>query len=149
MSESHSFAFFRPSDPDRTTSWEGLKFQKSNVLQAAGLAVVATGPRVIVARGLPIGLLTGAALFGFGFALVFPLLQEVAVTAARPDRTGSATATVLLGMDLGIGLGAIAAGTLAAIVGIDTVYLAAALFSLGGVAVTVFLRSRLVLDPSG
>lgn len=112
------------------------------VLQAIGLVLLATKPRLFVVRELPLGLLAGATLFGFGFALVFPLLQGIAVSATQEDQNGSATATILIGMDIGIGLGAILFGVLADLVGFTAVYTGAALFSLGGLLVTMFQRSN-------
>lgn len=114
----------------------------SFVLQAVGLVLLATWPRLFVLRGLPLGLLAGAALFGFGFALVFPLLQGVAVSATRDDQNGSATATILIGMDIGIGIGAITFGVLADLVGFTVVYTGAALFSFSGLLVTILQRSN-------
>lgn len=110
--------------------------------QAAGLLLVSFVPRLLVIRGLPLGLLAGAGLFGLGFALVFPVLQDAAVRTAAADRRGSATATVLVGMDLGIGLGAIGAGVLAEVTGFTAVYATAALLTLSGVGTTHVLLSR-------
>jgi predicted MFS family arabinose efflux permease len=98
-------------------------------LQSAALATVALAPRAVVYRSLPLGLLAGAALFGAGFALVFPLLQSAAVTATDGEN-GAVTATLLVGLDAGIGVGAVAAGSLAELSGLPTVYL-------GSVSVTV------------
>lgn len=113
----------------------------SFVLQAGGLVLLAIKPRLIVVRELPFGLLTGAALFGCGFALVFPLLQDIAISATQDEQNGSATATVLIGMDIGIGLGAIMFGVLADLSGFTAVYIVAALFSCSGLLVTMLQRS--------
>lgn len=123
----------------------------SFLLQVSGLVLLATGPRLVVVRTLPLGLLAGAALFGCGFALVFPLLQGIAVAGTRDDQNGSATATILVGMDVGIGVGAIAFGVLADFVGFTVVYVGAALFSAGGLLVTMGRPSRYVYDagPDG
>lgn len=120
-----------------------LLLSVSFILQASGLVVIAVIPSLFVLGGLPLGLLAGAALFGAGFALVFPLLQSVAVSATGDEQNGSATATVLTGMDLGIGLGAIVFGIAADIVELSIVYIATALFSLTGLLVTVFLRATI------
>lgn len=114
----------------------------SFVLQTVGLVLLASKPHFFVLRGLPLGLLAGAALFGFGFALVFPLLQGVAVSATRDDQNGSATATILIGMDIGIGIGAITFGVLADLVGFTIVYTGAAMFSFSGLLVTILQRSN-------
>jgi MFS family permease len=121
----------------------------SFVLQAGGLALLALKPRLFVIRDLPLGLLTGAALFGVGFALVFPLLQSVAVSATGDEQNGSATATVLIGMDIGIGLGAIVFGVVAELAGFAVVYMGAALFSLSGVLVAMLQGSILTRGNAG
>ncbi|MFB6301854.1 MAG: MFS transporter [Haloferacaceae archaeon] len=113
--------------------------------QACGLALLAFAPRLPVVRGLPGGLLAGAALFGLGFAPVFPLLQSVAVAGMPPGRRGNATATVLVGMDLGIGSGAIVCGTAADFVGIPVAYAGSALVPIAGVV----LASTLLPDDVG
>lgn len=112
----------------------------SFVCQAAGLALLALAPRLLVVNRLPLGLLAGAALFGAGFALVFPLLQSVAVAATPVSRNGSATATILIGLDLGIGIGAIGFGALGNVVSFASMYTAAAAVSLTGVLATALVN---------
>ncbi len=46
-----------------------------------------------------------ATLYGFGYGMVYPLLNAMAVVNAAPTRRGAANATFLMLMDLGIGLG--------------------------------------------
>lgn len=104
--------------------------------QAGGLVLLVLAPRLLVVKGFPLGLLAGAALFGAGYALVFPLLQSVAIAATQADQNGSVTATVLIGMDLGVGLGAIVFGVIGDFVGFTVVYSTAAVFSLSGLLVT-------------
>jgi hypothetical protein len=108
----------------------------SFVFQAAGLGLVGLFPRLLVVNQHPLGLLAGAAVFGTGFALVFPLLQGVAITATPASRNGSATATILIGMDLGIGVGAIGFGILGDLVSFATMYTAAGVVALTGVVAT-------------
>lgn len=112
----------------------------SFICQAAGLVLLALAPRLLVVSGHPLGLLAGAGLFGAGFALVFPLLQRVAVVATRDTQNGSATATVLIGMDIGIGVGAIGFGVLGNHVGFELMYATAAVVSLLGMLVTALVR---------
>lgn len=119
------------------------------VLQAGGSTAIAVVPSLLVIGGLPIGLLAGAALFGFGFALVFPILQDVAVSATAAERNGSATATLFVGMDLGIGVGAIVFGIIADVVGFSVVYIVAAAVSLGGAIVTTGRGRRLLRERRG
>lgn len=112
----------------------------SFVCQAAGLALLACVPRLFVVQELPLGLLAGAALFGLGFALVFPLLQSVAISVTPATQNGNATATILIGMDLGIGSGAIIFGAAADITGLATTYAMASLFSLTGLVITKLIH---------
>lgn len=126
-----------------------MLLSSSFILQAGGLALLALNPRLFGIRHLPLGLLAGAALFGFGFALVFPVLQSVAVSATGDEQNGSATATVLIGMDLGIGLGAIMFGVIAELAGFAVVYIGAALFSLSGVLVTMLQGSIVMRADAG
>lgn len=108
-------------------------------LQAAGLATLASVPRLVVAGGLPVGLLAGAALFGAGFALVFPLLQSAAVAATGDGENGAVTATLLVGLDLGIGLGAIVGGLFADVYSLSAVYSLYSLVPSAGVVVVVII----------
>lgn len=123
-----------------------LLLSSSFALQAGGLALLALAPRIVAFGGRPLGILASAAVFGFGFALIFPLLQTVAVSAIPDERNGSATATVLIGLDVGIGVGAIAFGVLAETAGYAAVYATAAALSLGGAIVVLLVRSRLGRD---
>lgn len=112
----------------------------SFVCQTAGLVLLARVPHLFVVRGVPLGLLGGAALFGLGFALVFPLLQDIAVSVTPASQNGNATATILIGMDLGIGSGAIVFGAVAEFTGIATAYAVSSLCPLVGLLVTNVVR---------
>ncbi|WP_373665327.1 MFS transporter [Sporomusa silvacetica] len=54
--------------------------------------------------------MTSAVLFGFGFGVVFPLLQATAYTFCPDDRRGVASATLFATADLAYGLGAVILG---------------------------------------
>lgn len=108
-------------------------------LQAAGLATLAFVPRLVVVRGLPGGLLAGAALFGAGFALVFPLLQSAAVAATGDGENGAVTATLLVGLDLGIGLGAVVGGVFAEVYSLSAIYSIYSSISVASIVIVVLV----------
>lgn len=97
-------------------------------LQAVGLTLVGTAPRLSPTVGLASGLLllVGAACFGLGFSTAFPTLQTYAIGRAPASARSGATATVLVGLDLGLAGGAAASGWLATRVGFTTTYTIAA-----------------------
>lgn len=111
---------------DRIGSHTGLG--PAFVLQAVGLALVGTAPRLSATVGLSSGglLLVGGACFGLGFSTAFPTLQTDAVVRTPAAARSGATATVLVGLDLGVaGVGAVA-GWVASHVGFATTYTLAA-----------------------
>jgi len=69
--------------------------------------------------------LMAAVVFGFGFGVLQPTLQAMAVRDVEPRRRGGANATFFIGFDLGIGLGAVIWGFVAQMLGYQAVYLAA------------------------
>lgn len=84
----------------------------------------------------------GAFLAGAGFSLVFPALGVVAVQAVSPQNQGSALATYTIFLDLSLGIVGPVAGVLMASTGIASIYLAAALLGLCGLALTWRLTQR-------
>jgi MFS family permease len=74
-------------------------------------------------------LLVGAVLEGFSFAACYPLFMAMATRRAAPNRHGAASATLMVGFDIGNGIGAAAAGSLVALGGYTTVFLTAAALS--------------------
>ncbi len=63
-----------------------------------------------------------AGLYGLGYGTIYPLLNGLAITASPPHRRGTAMATFLTAMDIGIGFGASIWGILVDLVGIDAVF---------------------------
>jgi MFS family permease len=100
-----------------------------------GLLLAVLGP-ALLALGLGgVSFFLAGALFGLGFGTAQPALMALAVDRAPPERRGTATSTVLLAMDLGAGLGAIAFGHLAGATGFPTLY---------GVAAAILLAATLL-----
>jgi predicted MFS family arabinose efflux permease len=93
------------------------------VVEAAGLLLVwgANSPWMAM---------LGATLTGCGFSLIFPALGVVAVKTMPAEHRGSALATYTLFLDLSLGVTGPLAGGLISYMGIDAIYLAAALTSL-------------------
>ncbi|PUA20598.1 MFS transporter [Glaciimonas sp. PCH181] len=86
--------------------------------------------------------LSGAALTGFGFALVFPALGVEAVRTVPQHNRGSALGAYSLFLDLALGITGPLAGLIATAFGYPEVFLFAAMASLAGVALTVVLHRR-------
>ncbi len=70
-----------------------------------------------------------AALYGFGYGTIYPLLNGLAITSAPPHRRGTAMATFLTAMDIGVGFGASFWGILADAVSMDVIFPLCALLS--------------------
>lgn len=83
-----------------------------------GVTVVIIPGMVLMMGGLVVlnwaanlaGFMTSAILFGFGFGVVFPLLQATGYTFCPDDRRGVASATLFATADLAYGLGAVILG---------------------------------------
>ncbi|GAB2554445.1 MFS transporter [Gracilibacillus alcaliphilus] len=72
-------------------------------------------------------LFIAAALYGLGFGSIQPALQAWAVNKADSHRKGMANATFFSFFDLGVGVGAMAFGQIAFLLGYSYIYLAAAI----------------------
>ncbi|WP_152656966.1 MFS transporter [Oceanobacillus sp. CFH 90083] len=89
-------------------------------------------------------LLTAAALFGLGFGAVQPALQAWAVNRAPADRKGMANATFFSSFDLGVGIGAILFGQIAAALNYTSIYLTAAV----SIAISMLIYVFTILGKS-
>jgi len=103
--------------------------------ECAGLVLLWLAPVPQVA-------LVGAALTGFGFALVFPSLGVEAVGLVPPASRGSALSAYSVFLDLSLGVTGPLAGFIAHLFGMRTVFLFAALAAAAAVALTVSLSRR-------
>ncbi|CAM2191749.1 putative transporter YhhS [Paraburkholderia kururiensis] len=92
--------------------------------------------------------LVGAALTGFGFALIFPALGVEAVALVPPASRGAALSAYSVFLDLSLGVTGPLAGYVAGEFGYATVYLFAALAAAGGVALAAMLNSRNAKVPN-
>ncbi|MHA3739305.1 MFS transporter [Pseudomonas sp. Eth.TT006] len=83
--------------------------------------------------------LAGAALSGFGFSLVFPALGVEAVNLVPASSRGAAVGAYSLFIDLSLGITGPLAGAIAAGFGFASIFLFAALASLSGLALSLYL----------
>lgn len=104
----------------------------SFITEAVGLLLlwVATGPEMAM---------LGAALTGFGFALVFPSLGVEAVNLVPPANRGAALAAYSVFLDLALGFTGPLAGVIVGQLGYPQVFLFAAIAAIGAVALTLSL----------
>ena len=84
-------------------------------------------------------LFIAAALYGLGFGSVQPALQAWAVDEAAANRKGMANATFFASFDLGVGVGAMTFGLIAASFGYRFIYLTAALCVLTSMLIYITL----------
>jgi MFS family permease len=112
------------------------------MVEAAGLVVLWLAPGEVIAAA-------GAALAGFGYALVYPGLGVEAVRRAPPQSRGLAMGAYTAFLDLALGLGSPALGLIAKGAGLNAVFFVSAMIVLAAAPVAFLLltgrsdRSRL------
>jgi len=102
------------------------------LVEAAGLALIWLAPGLAAATA-------GAALAGFGYALVYPGLGVEAVRRAPPQSRGLAMGAYTSCLDVALGFGSPALGLVAGWAGLGSVFLAGALAVLCAAAVALRL----------
>jgi MFS family permease len=121
--------------PDR---FGGAKVALSSVVvEASGLALLwlATGPAAAA---------IGAALTGFGYALVYPGLGVEAVRRAPPESRGLVMGTYTVFLDVALGIGSPALGLIATGLGLGRVFLVAAII----VGCATIIAARLLVSSA-
>jgi MFS family permease len=107
----------------------------SVLVEAAGLGLIEIAPGLTLA-------LTGAALTGLGYSLVYPGLGVEAVRRAPADSRGLAMGAYTAFLDVALGLGTPALGLLANVAGLGAVFLVSAVAALCAAPIAAsFLRS--------
>lgn len=114
---------------------------RKGMFAASGLCVSAF--LLIPVSSSAVGLWAAAALHGLGYGTIYPQLNALAVTRAAPERRGTAMATFLTGMDIGVGFGAGFWGFIIDRIGMDKMFHICA-----AVTVLVYVAYRLLL-PAG
>lgn len=105
-------------------------------------SIEALGLLLLWQAGSPFFALCGAALTGFGFALIFPALGVEAVNLVPANNRGSALGAYSVFLDLALGVTGPLAGLIVSKFGYAEVYLFAAIASLAAVALTVSMYRR-------
>jgi MFS family permease len=106
------------------------------------LSVEALGLLLLWLAPSPNLALAGAALTGFGFSLVFPALGVEAVNLVPASSRGAAVGAYSLFIDLSLGITGPVAGAVAAGFGFASIFLFAALASLAGLGLSVYLYKQ-------
>jgi MFS family permease len=105
------------------------------LIEVAGLALMGLAPTTTIAA-------IGAALTGFGYALVFPGLGVEAVRRSPPEARGLAMGAYTACLDLALGVSGPLLGLLASGAGLRTVFLASALIVLCAAPIALHLQFR-------
>lgn len=114
---------------------------KRGMLASAGLCMAAF-LQIPVASSAS-GLWIAAALHGLGYGTIYPQLNALAVMRATPERRGTAMATFLTGMDIGVGFGAGFWGMVVDRIGMDKMF-----YICAAVTILVYVLYRLLLLPA-
>ena len=104
----------------------------SALIETAGLMLMWLAPGPLVAA-------VGAALTGFGYALVYPALGVEAVRRAPPQSRGLVMGIYTAFLDVALGFGTPALGLISGRLGLNTVFLASAMAVLGATAFAALL----------
>ncbi|WP_412103393.1 MFS transporter [Rossellomorea aquimaris] len=90
-------------------------------------------------------LLLAGGLIGLGYGALLPCFQTMAIGSAPRERTGHSTATFFIFYDLGIAIGSVVLGMIAAGIGFTGLYL----FSGGMVLITIFVYRYVTRQKRG
>lgn len=99
----------------------------ARVMSAKNAILIATlldtGAFLLIAFATDVWMLwAAAAIYGIGYGTVYPLLNAAAIINAPPNRRGTAMATFLTSMDIGIGFGASFWGLMVDWIGMDSLF---------------------------
>ena len=115
---------------------------------AAGLALVALGLAVLGLVDGVVGLALGGFVYGAGHALAQPALMAWCVDRVDATTRGVAMGTYFTSLELGIALGAIAAGPSVAAFGFATTCFALGIMAAGGAVLALALRAARAGPPA-
>ncbi len=104
------------------------------VIQSAGIGLIGLAPAAWIG-------LAGAAIAGFGYALVYPGFGMEAVNRAPAASRGLAMGVYTAFFDLSLGVLSPLLGLIASVAGVDTIFLITALLGLCAVPIAMRLRS--------
>lgn len=117
-------------------------------LIAGGMWVQAAGIAITVLSKDFTGFAVGGVLLGVGIAMVYPTLLAAIGDVAHPPWRASSVGVYRLWRDLGYTVGAIVAGVIADILGLDSaIWLVAVITALSGVVVAIRMTETLAKKP--
>ena len=119
--------------------WLPDRYGPAPCVAGAGLVEAAGLVAILLAESLPVAI-AGALAMGAAFSLLFPSLALAVIDRVPEERRGVAMGTFTAFFDLGVGLGAPAAGAAAAIGGYPAAFALAAAAALATVALATTLR---------
>jgi MFS family permease len=103
---------------------------------AAGVGLLASG------QGLPVAV-AAAILFGIGYGAFMPVATAIIVDRTPPEQRGTALATFISSIDIGIAAGSTVLGYVAVSFGLSAVFIGASISIVLGLLLFVFLQARL------
>lgn len=124
----------------------------ANTLVYPGLILLAIGLLIIALSNSPYILLLSGAIIGLGYGAVFPAFQTLCISAAGPERAGTASATFFLLYDIGIGLGSFVFGMISSNFGFEYTYSLAAIIAICCLASYFFIihkkhkRNKIIIE---
>jgi predicted MFS family arabinose efflux permease len=110
-------------------------------LASAALGAIGVGIGLVAAWPSTTGLLIGVAVLAVGVSFSTPAFFSAIFSTATPSQRGAASGTASAAIDLGLGIGPIGLGVLAAAFGIPWAFAAAAFIAFAG-AIWTLLLSR-------
>jgi MFS family permease len=116
------------------SDWITSRFSLSKAIVVGFLAIASAYVQLIIAGTLLTFLIAGA-LCGFGFSIIQPSLNAIALSFCPDDRRGAANATYFSAMDISYGGGAIVLGLIAQHTSLPQIFLGSAIFTLLSLAV--------------
>jgi predicted MFS family arabinose efflux permease len=102
------------------------------LLGAIALAIIGGGVMIMALWSTPIGMVLGAAVFGFGVTLSTPAFFSAIFATAQPNERGAASGTASVFLDLAVGGGPILLGLAAQAAGIPFAFGVATAVALAG-----------------
>ncbi|MBM4765070.1 MFS transporter [Bacillus sp. B15-48] len=114
----------------------------ANVIIYPAIIFFAIGMMILGSAQTAFMFLLAAGFAGLGWGTLFPSFQTIAITSVPPKRRPVATATFLSVYDLGIGLGSLLVGLLAAKISLANLYGYSSLYILAGLVLYYFLQGR-------
>ncbi len=106
-----------------------------------GMLISLVGYTLFIACPNMVGYYGSALLIGLGNGHLWPAFQNMMISMAHHDERGTANSTILISWDVGMGLGILAGGVIAELLGYTSAFWTVAIVNLTGVVI-YFLRTK-------